>query len=145
MSSMTQYNNDYFDKIESERLKTIDKLHSTGDYHFSDEVEVEVGDWFINYHKWQHPSHKSYSSSDFFTEYEFRDIEKILPENSITLDIGAGAGYHSVAYSLYSDKVIAFEPNYSAFNVLRENFKLNDRIENTEITSQCWFKRLSNG
>ena len=67
-------------------------------------------------------------SSDIFTVYEFDDVEKKIAIDSIVLDIGAGAGYHSVAYSLYADKVIAIEPNYAAFDVLRENYKLNEKI-----------------
>ncbi len=128
MSFMKQYNQEYFDKIEQKRNEFNLKLNKSNNYYVSDEIELEVGDWFINYHKWQHPSHELFSSSDIFTEYEFKDMEKFIPENSVMLDIGAGAGYYSVAYSLWTDKVISFEPNYGAFNVLRENFKLNDRI-----------------
>ena len=125
---MKQYNNFYFSSIEEQRIKTITKLQNEGNYYFTDEVELEIGDWFINYYKWLHPSHADFVSSNIFTQYEFNDIEKSIPENSVTLDIGSGAGYYSVAYSLYSSKVISFEPNYAAFTVLKENAKLNDRI-----------------
>ena len=102
MSSTKKYNDKYFEEIKKNRLQTKENLIKQNEWYYSDEVEVEVG--------------------------EFDDVEKKIAIDSIVLDIGAGAGYHSVAYSLYADKVIAIEPNYAAFDVLRENYKLNEKI-----------------
>tara|TARA_Y100000004_G_C8887974_1_gene400657 strand:- start:134 stop:796 length:663 start_codon:yes stop_codon:yes gene_type:complete len=125
---MKKYDDKYFEEIKSIRHKTKEYLHRQNEWYYTDEIEVEVGDWFVNYYKWQHPAHENIESSDIFTSHEFNEFEKQIPVNSIVLDIGAGAGYHTVAYSLFADKVIAFEPNYAAFEVLRENYKLNDKI-----------------
>ena len=125
---MKQYDRTYFKTIEKHRLDVLATLQKTNNYHFYDEVEVEVGGWFVEYIKWKHPMHDNWQSSDVFTSYEFTDLENNIPENSITLDIGADTGYYSVAYSLYSDKVIAFEPNPVSFEILRQNVKLNPNI-----------------
>ena len=45
---MKQYNQEYFDKIEQKRNEFNLKLNKSNNYYVSDEIELEVGDWFIN-------------------------------------------------------------------------------------------------
>ena len=101
MSFTTKYNSDYFNEIDRNRIDTLTALQKSDNYYFYDEVELEVGDWFIEYVKWQHPSHNKWQSSNIFTSYEFQDIEENIPEDSISLHIGADTGYYSVAYNFY--------------------------------------------
>lgn len=83
----------------------------------------------FDYAIWMHPSqrHKDFE----FSKQELDFMGKAIPKGSTAIDIGAHTGDTSVAYAVVAGKegkVLAFEPNIAAYEVLEQNAKLNDNI-----------------
>ena len=125
---MTQYNQELFDRVDSFRDEVLNFLRSKGNYFYTNEINIEMGKYKINYHRWLHPMQGSWETTELFTPQKLGYLKKIIKENSVVLDIGAHTGNMSVAYSLFARKVISFEPNPSTFDVLNQNSKLNRNI-----------------
>lgn len=125
---MTQYNQELFDRVDSYRDEVLNFLRSKGNYFYTNEINIEMGKYKINYHRWLHPMQGSWETTELFTPQKLGYLKKIIKENSVVLDIGAHTGNMSVAYSLFARKVISFEPNPSTFDVLNQNSKLNRNI-----------------
>tara|TARA_Y100001938_G_scaffold150707_1_gene242959 strand:+ start:242 stop:1120 length:879 start_codon:yes stop_codon:yes gene_type:complete len=125
---MTQYNQELFDRIDNYRDEVLNFLRSKGNYFYTNEINIEMGKYKINYHRWLHPMQGSWETTELFTPQKLGYLKKIIKENSVVLDIGAHTGNMSVAYSLFARKVISFEPNPSTFDVLNQNSKLNRNI-----------------
>ena len=125
---MTQYNQELFDRVDSYRNEVLNFLRSKGNYFYTNEINIEMGKYKINYHRWLHPMQGSWETTELFTPQKLGYLKKIIKENSVVLDIGAHTGNMSVAYSLFARKVISFEPNPSTFDVLNQNSKLNRNI-----------------
>lgn len=77
----------------------------------------------------------------FFEETELSYIQKFMPMGGVFVDIGANIGNHAlfVAKHLRAKKVIPFEPNHVAINLLLTNIWLN------QLEKQFDFKHLGYG
>jgi len=75
-----------------------------------------------------HPWQGDWEVKSLFNEKILNNLSQIITPNSTVIDIGAHTGNMSVAYSLFADKVISFEPNPATFEVLEKNSQLNPNI-----------------
>jgi len=111
--------------IKGHRESVLNFLKETNNYYNTLEINLEVDNKKINYHKWLHPYQGSWELEALFNIKEMSNISKLIKPNSVVLDIGAQTGNMAVAYSLFAKNVIAFEPNPAAFEVLEKNSTLN--------------------
>jgi FkbM family methyltransferase len=114
--------------IKGYRDKFIEVLKETNNYYDTDIIEFEINNFFIRYHRWLHPFQGDWELREVFTKEKLNNLSKIITDDSIVLDIGAQSGNMSVAYSLFADKVVSFECNPAAYEVLEKNSKLNSNI-----------------
>ncbi len=110
------------------RDEFIEILKRTGNHYDTDVIEFEINDMFIRYHRWLHPFQGDWELKEVFTGEKLNNLSKIISEDSVVIDIGAQTGNMTVAYSLFADKVIAFECNPATYEVLEKNSKLNSNI-----------------
>jgi FkbM family methyltransferase len=86
----------------------------------------------FDYAIWLHPLQLiNMDLQTFLIKPVLDKIKKLIPDDSVAIDIGAHTGDTSVAYSLIlgnTGKVIAFEPNPLAYEVLKVNSELNNNI-----------------
>lgn len=82
----------------------------------------------IDYYKWTHPYQGNWEYTEMFTNNILDYLNKILSKNSVVLDIGAQAGILSVAFAKFAGKVISFEPNPAAFEILNKNGEIYKNI-----------------
>ena len=108
---MKKYSRELFDNIDSYYNEVLDYLKSTNNYYEREEINFDVGDKHINYYRWQHPYQGDWELTELFTLIKLEYVRKLIKPNSVVLDIGAHTGNMSVAYSMFADKVISFEPN----------------------------------
>ena len=105
------YEKELFDRIDKYRKQVLDVLRENGNYHYSDEINLKVNEFSINYYRWKHPFQGSWEVKELFDPIKLNYTKKLIKPNSVVLDIGAHTGNMSVAYSLFANKVISFEPN----------------------------------
>lgn len=120
---MTQFD------IDNYRKQVLGVLKSSNNYYDTQIINHKVKDWKLQYHRWLHPWQGNWEISSLFTEEILTNLSKIITKDSTVIDIGAQTGNMSVAYSLFADKVISFEPNPATFEVLEKNSELNPNIE----------------
>tara|TARA_Y100001963_G_scaffold131669_1_gene189329 strand:+ start:3580 stop:4458 length:879 start_codon:yes stop_codon:yes gene_type:complete len=128
MNFTEQYSKELFDRIDSYRNEILEYLKSTNNHYGCSEINFNVNDININYYRWMHPYQGDWEVESLFNETKIEYTKKLIKPNSVVLDIGAHTGNMSVAYSMFADKVISFEPNPSTFEVLQNNSKLNSNI-----------------
>ena len=114
--------------ISNYRREVLDVLTQTGNHYDTELVTLKRLGTEINYHRWKHPYQGDWEVDYLFTEEILSNLKKIIRPNSTVIDIGAQTGNMSVAYSLFADKVISFEPNPATFEVLQKNSNLNTNI-----------------
>jgi FkbM family methyltransferase len=114
---MTQYRN-----------QVLEVLKQTNNHHPTKVINLQVEDVKIDYHRWMHPYQGDWEVRDVFTKQILNNYAKIIKPNSTVIDIGAHTGNMSIAYSLFADKVLSFEPNPAVYEVLEKNSKLNPKI-----------------
>lgn len=114
--------------IDSYREQIIEVLKSTNNHYGTQEIVVNVGSWKVKYHRWLHPYQGAWEVNYLFTENILTNLSKIITPGSTVLDIGAQTGNMAVAYSLFADKVYAFEPNPATYEVLEKNSTINKNI-----------------
>ncbi len=115
--------------INSYRKQVLEVLKSSNNHYGTQNINHKVKNWDINYHRWLHPWQGDWEIGYLFTEEILTNLSKIITKGSTVIDIGAQTGNMSVAYSLFADKVIAFEPNPATFEVLEKNSELNPVIK----------------
>ena len=125
---MKKYSRELFDNIDSYYNEVLDYLKSTNNYYEREEINFDVGDKHINYYRWPHPYQGDWELTELFTLIKLEYVRKLIKPNSVVLDIGAHTGNMSVAYSMFADKVISFEPNPVTFEILKKNSQLNKNI-----------------
>lgn len=125
---MKQYNTELFDRIKEYRNEFLRVLDKQKRYFYTNEINIEMGKYNINYHRWLHPNQGDWETTELFTPTKLSYTEKLIKKDSVVLDIGAHTGNMSVSYSLFAKKVISFEPNPVTFDVLNQNSKLNRNI-----------------
>jgi len=111
------------------RNQVLNILKQSNNHHSTQIIELEVLNKKFQYHRWLHPWQGSWEVESLFTEEILTNLSKIIKPNSTVIDIGAHTGNMSVAYSLFANKVISFEPNPTTFEVLEKNSELNPNIE----------------
>ena len=116
---------DIINNIKQHREAVLSFLKQTNNYHGTVKVNLEVNDKKINYYRWLHPFQGNWELDALFNEKELNNISKLIKPNSVVLDIGAQTGNMAVAYSLFAENVIAFEPNPATFEILEKNSTLN--------------------
>lgn len=114
--------------ISNYRREVLDVLTQTGNHYDTELVTLKRLGTEINYHRWKHPYQGDWEVDYLFTEEILSNLKKIIRPNSTVIDIGAQTGNMSVAYSLFTDKVISFEPNPATFEVLEKNSRINKNI-----------------
>lgn len=110
------------------RTEVLDVLQETGNHFGTDVISLYRLNKQITYHRWKHPYQGDWEVNSLFTEEVLSNLNKIIRKGTSVIDIGAQTGNMSVAYSLFADKVISFEPNPATFEVLEQNSKLNRNI-----------------
>jgi len=125
---MKQYNKELFDRVNSYREQVLNVLKNNGNYHYTNEINLEMGKFKINYHRWLHPYQGSWELESLFNPLKLKYVEKMIKSDSVVLDLGAHTGNMSVAYGLFARRVIAFEPNPATYDILEQNSKLNRNI-----------------
>lgn len=108
--------------------QVIKILKANNNYYDTEIINLNLLDKKINYHRWLHPWQGDWEIKSLFTEEILINLSKIIKSNSTVIDIGAHTGNMSVAYSLFADKVLSFEPNPATFEVLEKNSQLNPNI-----------------
>jgi FkbM family methyltransferase len=114
--------------INEYRTQVLEVLKQSNNHYPTKIINLQVKDKQINYHRWMHPWQGDWEIKGLFNEKILTNLSKIITPGSTVIDIGAQAGNMSVAYSLFAEKVISFEPNPSAFEILEKNSKLNPNI-----------------
>lgn len=124
--------------ISEYRNQVIDVLKQTSNHYDTKINRLNCVGKEISYHQWQHPFQGNWELTSLFTEEILTNLSKIIKPGSTVIDIGAQTGNMSVAYSLFADKVISFEPNPATFEVLEKNASVNPNIFpfNFAITDQ---------
>ena len=120
---MTQFN------IDTYRKQVLEVLKSSNNHYDTQIINHKVKNWELQYHRWLHPWQGNWEINYLFTEEILTNLSKIITKGSTVIDIGAQTGNMAVAYSLFADKVIAFEPNPATFEVLEKNSEINPVIE----------------
>ena len=115
--------------IDTYRNQVLEVLKQSNNHYSTKNIELLVGDKKINYHRWLHPWQGDWETTSLFTETILNNLSKIIVPGSTVIDIGAHTGNMSVAYSLFADKVISFEPNPATYEVLEKNSQLNSNIK----------------
>jgi FkbM family methyltransferase len=115
-------------RIDEYRLQVLDVLKQTNNHYTTKLIELNVFNKKIQYHQWQHPLQGNWEMTSLFTDQMLYNLSKIIVPGSTVIDIGAHTGNMSVAYSLFADKVIAFEPNPATYEVLELNSRINTNI-----------------
>ena len=116
---------EYIERIKKHREAVLNYLKQTNNHYNTIEINLEVDGTKINYHRWLHPYQGSWELEALFNSKELNNISKLIKPNSIVLDIGAQTGNMAVAYSLFANNVIAFEPNPATYEVLEKNSTCN--------------------
>jgi len=114
--------------ISSYRNQVLDVLKQSNNYYSTQVINLKVLNKDINYHRWLHPWQGNWEVTSLFTNTILNNLSKIIKPGSTVIDIGAQTGNISVAYSLFANKVISFEPNPATFDVLEKNSQLNKNI-----------------
>jgi FkbM family methyltransferase len=114
--------------ISSYRNQVLDVLKQSNNYYSTQVINLKVLNKDINYHRWLHPWQGNWEVTSLFTNTILNNLSKIIKPGSTVIDIGAQTGNMSVAYSLFANKVISFEPNPATFDVLEKNSQLNKNI-----------------
>ena len=116
-------------QIDEYREQVLDVLKQSNNHYSTQIINLEVADKKINYHRWMHPWQGDWEIKALFNEKILTNLSKIITPGSTVIDIGAQTGNMSVAYSLFADRVISFEPNPATFEVLEKNSELNPNIQ----------------
>lgn len=116
-------------QINEYRKQVLEVLKQSNNHYSTQVINLEVAGKKINYHRWLHPWQGNWEIEALFNEKILNNLSKIITPGSTVIDIGAQAGNMSVAYSLFADKVISFEPNPATFEVLEKNSELNPNIQ----------------
>ena len=114
--------------IELYRKQVLEVLKTSNNHYGTQNINHKPKNWDIDYHRWLHPWQGNWEIDYLFTEEILTNLSQIITKESTVIDIGAQTGNMAVAYSLFADKVIAFEPNPATFEVLEKNSKLNPNI-----------------
>lgn len=114
----------------SEYLEEVVKALKVADKHYpAEKITLNVASHNINYYRWLHPWQGDWEVEHLFTPQILGNLSKIIKPGSTVIDIGAQTGNMSVAYSIFAEKVIAFEPNPATFEVLNLNSTINKNID----------------
>ena len=114
--------------ITEYREQVLEVLKQSNNHYDTKIINLNLLNKDINYHRWLHPWQGDWEIEQVFTEEVLTNLSKILPPGSVAIDIGAHTGNMSVAYSLFAEKVISFEPNPAVFEVLEKNSNINPNI-----------------
>lgn len=111
------------------RKQVLEVLKQRGNHYPTTPVTLTRLGKEFNYHRWLHPYQGDWEIDYLFTEEILTNLSKLIPKNGLVIDIGAQVGNMAVAYSLFAKKVLAFEPNPAAFEILEKNSQSNPNIE----------------
>lgn len=120
------------------RNSVLDVLKETKNHYNTNVNTIIRQDKTIQYHQWLHPFQGDWELREVFTEEILLNLQKIITPGSTVIDIGAQTGNMSVAYSLFAETVLSFEPNPATFEVLQKNSVINTNIKpfNFAITDE---------
>lgn len=114
--------------IDEYRNQILDILKKNNYHYPSKKIDVHILNNEISYYRWLHPYQGDWEIKSLFTSEIISNLSKIIKPNTTVIDIGAQTGNMSVAYSIFAKKVISFEPNPAAFEILQKNADINSNI-----------------
>jgi len=114
--------------IKPFREQVLEILKKTNNHYSTQLISLNRLNKEFSYYRWLHPYQGNWEVDYLFTEEILSNLSKIITPNSTVIDIGAQVGNMSIAYSLFANKVISFEPNPATFEVLEKNSQLNPNI-----------------
>ena len=122
--------NDIFKTIEEYKNEFIDVLKKNKTHFDSKLTEYSTpsNNFKIKYFKWQHPYQGNHEYDEIFTDGILSYLSTIIKPHNVVIDVGAKVGLMSVSYAQFANKVISFEPNPAAFEVLNKNCELYNNI-----------------
>lgn len=115
--------------ITNYRQQVLEVLKQTNNHYPVQQVDLNRLGKEFSYYRWLHPFQGDWEVDYLFTEEILSNLSKLITPGSTVLDIGAQVGNMSIAYSLFADKVISFEPNPATYEVLENNSTLNPNIK----------------
>lgn len=115
-------------QITDYRNQVLDVLKQSNNHYPTKIINLQVADKIIEYHRWMHPWQGDWEVHSLFNEKILHNLSKIITPGTTVIDIGAHTGNMSVAYSLFANKVFAFEPNPATYEVLELNSTINKNI-----------------
>lgn len=115
--------------MDEHRQQVLNYLEQNKLRYGTSRQSIKVLDKEFQYERWLHPYQGSWEVEHLFTPQILNNLSKVIKPGTTVLDIGAQTGYMSVAYALFANKVISFEPNPAAFEVLQANANLHPNIQ----------------
>jgi FkbM family methyltransferase len=115
-------------EIKEYREEVIQFLKKNNFHYSSSIVNYNIIEYNFKYYKWNHPYQGNWEQRELFTNTILNNIKKLIRPNSNVIDIGAQVGNMSIAFSLFANKVISFEPNPVAYEVLELNSTIHQNI-----------------
>jgi len=77
-----------------------------------------------------------------YCEKQFDMFSNSIKKGDIVVDLGAYIGYFSLEASKKAEKVYAFEPHLTSFNILKKNIQLNN-LKNVVIENKAVYDKNS--
>lgn len=114
--------------IESYRRDYLTLLKQTNNHYGTEIINLDSFGKTFSYHRWLHPYQGDWELKEIFADDILENLSKIITPDSTVIDIGAQTGNMSVAYALFAKKVISFEPNPAAFEILEKNSEIHTNI-----------------
>lgn len=109
------------EEIKEYRKEFISALKTNNLHYPSYIIDYNIPEYSFKYYKWKHPFQGDWEQKELLTTSILNNLKNIIQPGSNVIDIGAQVGNMSVAFSLFANKVISFEPNPAAFEVLELN------------------------
>lgn len=121
--------NDITEITNQYRKEFIEVLQKNNTHYAAELINYETPKklFKFNYYRWKHPLQGSWESYAIFTDEILTYLKETISDK-IVIDIGAQTGLMSVAYAQFAKKVISFEPNPAAYEILEKNSTLYPNI-----------------
>ena len=154
MIAQEEYNSMTYRKFIEDNFAFTDQLTKIIDLIENELAQIDVYSVYYNgkQTKFYLPNQSDHIQSilvhyqRFYEEKMLIDIESRVLEDSVIIDVGAYIGNHTVFFAEHcNSKVFSIEPNVLAFNLLKENIKLNKLENRTTLLNMGMGKELGKG
>lgn len=123
--------NTFLDPTTEYRTEFINVLKSNNRHYDSilSKYSTPSKKYNIDYYKWTHPYQGDWEKREIFTDEILDSLKTIIGTDGIVIDVGAQVGLMSIGFAQFAKKVISFEPNPAAFEVLDRNTEIYKNIQ----------------